>query len=210
MDVFATHGNWNYPDGESFYAKHGDYFGQEWESNYKDPTHSRTFPEGTTKVTCGSVVTDPSRSSSYAAHSVWMNSVDNGGLGDYYDIPVSSLNGTATFDVTVIFDDVTQATQSVTVQHVQGSAIPGCEPNCFNPSNAQVNLGGTVIWENIDSAPHTTTSGTPTNGPDGIIDSGLMMPDQSFSHTFDDLGVYDYFCIVHPWMQGKITVIGGN
>ena len=112
--------------------------------------------------------------------------------------------------MTVIFDDVTQATQSVTVQHVQGSAIPGCEPNCFNPSNAQVNLGGTVIWENIDSAPHTTTSGTPTNGPDGIIDSGLMMPDQSFSHTFDDLGVYDYFCIVHPWMQGKITVIGGN
>ncbi|MDC0242995.1 hypothetical protein OAK22_05060, partial [Nitrosopumilus sp.] len=100
MDVFGTHGNWNYADGESFYAKHGDYFGQEWESNYKDTTHSRTFPEGTTKVTCGSVVTDPSRSSSWAAFSIWQNSLDNGGLGNYYDIPVSSLNGTSSFDVT--------------------------------------------------------------------------------------------------------------
>ena len=34
------------------------------------------------------------------------------------------------------------------------------------------------------------------------------MAGTSFSHTFDDLGVYDYFCMVHPWMQGKVTVTG--
>ena len=33
-----------------------------------------------------------------------------------------------------------------------------------------------------------------------------MMPGQSFSHTFDDSGVYDYYCIIHSWMKGTVTV----
>jgi predicted secreted protein with PEFG-CTERM motif len=28
----------------------------------------------------------------------------------------------------------------------------------------------------------------------------------TFSHTFDDVGTYDYFCMVHPWMQGSVIV----
>ena len=54
----------------------------------------------------------------------------------------------------------------------------------------------------------TTTSGSPAGGPDGVFDSGITMPGTSFSQTFDDLGVYDYFCMVHPWMTGKVTVSG--
>jgi len=33
-----------------------------------------------------------------------------------------------------------------------------------------------------------------------------MTKGQSFSHTFDTDGTYDYFCMVHPWMQGIVTV----
>ena len=28
----------------------------------------------------------------------------------------------------------------------------------------------------------------------------------AFEFTFDELGSYDYFCIVHPWMVGKVIV----
>ena len=36
------------------------------------------------------------------------------------------------------------------------------------------------------------------------------MPNQSFSHTFDTVDVFDYYCMVHPWMMGKITVTGAE
>ena len=37
------------------------------------------------------------------------------------------------------------------------------------------------------------------------------MADTTFSHTFDTLGNYDYFCKVHPWMVGQVLVtVGGG
>ena len=67
--------------------------------------------------------------------------------------------------------------------------------------------GGTVTWENTDTAAHTTTSGTAVQGPDGVFDSSLIMAGgASFSHTFDTAGTYDYFCMVHPWMTGSVIV----
>jgi predicted secreted protein with PEFG-CTERM motif len=72
-------------------------------------------------------------------------------------------------------------------------------------------MGGTVTWENVDNAAHTVTSGSPSDGPDGVFDSSLIMAPmqgvvKTFSHTFDDAGTYDYFCMVHPWMQGSVIV----
>jgi plastocyanin len=32
------------------------------------------------------------------------------------------------------------------------------------------------------------------------------MADTAFEFTFDDAGIYDYFCMVHPWMTGIINV----
>jgi plastocyanin len=28
----------------------------------------------------------------------------------------------------------------------------------------------------------------------------------TFEFTFDESGTYDYFCMVHPWMTGKVIV----
>ena len=97
----------------------------------------------------------------------------------------------------------------LTISHIPGSGVPGCEPDCFVPSNGIINPGGSVVWKNNDTTPHTTTSGKgPANGPDGFFDSGLLMPGNSFAWTFEDEGTHDYFCMVHPWMIGKITVTG--
>jgi len=98
---------------------------------------------------------------------------------------------------------------SATVTNAQGSSTPGCEDtnSCFDPNPVTIAMGGTVTWENTDNAAHTVTSGSPTDGPDGVFDSSLIMAGgASFSHTFDDVGTYDYFCMVHPWMAGSVMV----
>ena len=97
---------------------------------------------------------------------------------------------------------------AATVTNSPGSATPGCEntDNCFIPSTVVITAGGTVTWENTDNAAHTATSGSPSDGPDGVWDSSLMMVNGSYSVTLDDEGTYPYFCMVHPWMQGTVIV----
>ena len=98
---------------------------------------------------------------------------------------------------------------SVTVENAPGSSVPGCEETaegCFIPNIATVVIGGTVTWENGDTAAHTSTAGSATEGPSGVWDSSLIMAGSSFSHTFDAEGTFDYFCMVHPWMAGTVIV----
>jgi len=89
-----------------------------------------------------------------------------------------------------------------------GSSAPGCEEEnaCFIPFSVSINVGDTVVWSNDDSAAHTVTSGTPSNGPDGIFDSSIFMSATTFEQVFSESGNYDYFCMVHPWMVGQIQV----
>ena len=90
----------------------------------------------------------------------------------------------------------------------EGSGDPGCEStnSCYSTYNLKIKSGDSVMWYNLDSAPHTVTSGTPEDGPDGIFDSSLLMPSAFYTFDFNSAGRYDYFCMVHPWMTGIITV----
>ena len=94
------------------------------------------------------------------------------------------------------------------VETAMGSGAPGCETSnaCYLPQDITINAGDTVTWDNVDNAAHTVTGGSPANGPSGVFDSSLLMAKGVFSHTFDDAGYYDYFCMVHPWMVGSVTV----
>ena len=100
----------------------------------------------------------------------------------------------------------------VTVSLPSGSSVPGCEETqeCYIPYRVTVNPGDEVVWSNDDTAAHTVTSGTAADGADGLFDSSLFMAGNTFSHTFDTLGEYDYFCIVHPWMVGQVFVTVGG
>ena len=84
---------------------------------------------------------------------------------------------------------------------------PGCEENdqCYIPSQIIIPNGDQVTWINEDSAFHSVTSGF-YNEPTGFFDSGYLDPYQSFSFVFDKIGVYDYYCILHPWMKGQVIV----
>jgi plastocyanin len=79
--------------------------------------------------------------------------------------------------------------------------------DAYDPNPIQVSVGDTVIWTNDDSTIHTVTSGE--NGqPDGLFDSSIMAPQQTFEHTFTEgAGEYPYFCVLHPNMVGTVSVM---
>ena len=95
-----------------------------------------------------------------------------------------------------------------TVDIPKGTSVPGCEESnaCYSPADITINVGDTVEWINVDTAAHTVTGGNPADGPSGVFDSSLVMADANYEFTFDDAGSYDYFCMVHPWMVGSVTV----
>lgn len=75
----------------------------------------------------------------------------------------------------------------------------------FNPDPLEIPIGATVIWINRDGVQHTATAGTPEN-PSGYFDSGFLNQGESFRFTFDEAGVFEYFCQRHPSMRGQIIV----
>ena len=98
--------------------------------------------------------------------------------------------------------------QTHIVETAMGSGAPGCETSnaCYLPQDITISTGDTVQWDNVDNAAHTVTGGSPSDGPSGVFDSSLLMAGLDYSFTFNDAGSYDYFCMVHPWMVGSVTV----
>ena len=77
----------------------------------------------------------------------------------------------------------------------------------YEPPTVTVSPGASVIWDNQDNALHTATSGeSPT--PDGKFDSGLIGANQlSKPVTMPaEPGEYKYFCTLHPFLVGTVTV----
>lgn len=71
----------------------------------------------------------------------------------------------------------------------------------YSPATLTIAPGDSVVWENKDLIPHTATSKTR-----GQFDSGDIAPGKSWKHTFKTAGAFDYVCIYHPPMKGKLEV----
>ena len=70
----------------------------------------------------------------------------------------------------------------------------------FEPTDAAIQPGDTIMWINEGSHPHTVTS------DDGQFDSGVLNPGDSFEVTFTGSGTLTYHCEIHPFMTGSVTV----
>ena len=100
------------------------------------------------------------------------------------------------------------------VSNTKGSYNLGCEldNSCFEPYVVNILVGDTVTWTNNDDAIHVVVSGAPNSESfkdfeDGeIFDSGFLKSNETFSHKFLEEGVFGYFCTLHPWMNGFVTV----
>ncbi len=95
-----------------------------------------------------------------------------------------------------------------TVTVPAGTGVAGCEltDECYLPPLIEVGPGTTVTWDNIDTVAHTVTAGSLTDGITGEFDSSLLLAGNVFEHTFEEVGDYPYYCIVHPWMAGMVQV----
>ena len=70
----------------------------------------------------------------------------------------------------------------------------------FTPDTIEVAVGTKITWTNNDDIPHAV------GAKDLSWKSKAMDTGDTFSHTFEKAGTIDYFCTLHPHMQGKIVV----
>ena len=114
------------------------------------------------------------------------------------------MGGVIYVDVPVTQRELVSTTQSflkVNIEMPQNAAYENNYGPFFIPANTQIPAGSTITWTNKDYVAHTATSG------DGFsFNTGTILPDQSVSLSAKNKGFFTYFCKIHPWMIGSITV----
>ena len=76
----------------------------------------------------------------------------------------------------------------------------------YSPLNLEIPIGTTVTWVNDDSVPHNIQS---TDGKGHVIqlfNGPPLNTGDRFEFTFEDSGIYNYYCSFHPWRVGLVTV----
>jgi plastocyanin len=93
------------------------------------------------------------------------------------------------------------AENEVIVEIMKGSMKKDDDPtNDYSPNILTVPVGTTVTWINKDVSVHTVTD------RGRLFNSGNMRKGKKWSYTFTKAGEFDYYCIPHPWMVGKVIV----
>jgi nitrite reductase (NO-forming) len=141
------------------------------------------------------------------------SSIKNGTTGPSTDTHMA--NTTTTMSMT----STTQPPSANPSNNVQVAIVN----YAYAPAELTVTVGTTVTWTNKDPVAHTVTEGTPqsnkpanqrafdsSNAAQGKYD--LIQPGGSWSFTFTTPGTYDYYCLPHPYMKARITVlpVGGS
>jgi plastocyanin len=79
--------------------------------------------------------------------------------------------------------------------------------NDFSQHAIIVPVGGSVQWTNDSAVTHTVTFTDALRIP---VDNGTfnkkVEPAASVTRSFPAAGTYAFFCMIHPGMQGTITV----
>jgi plastocyanin len=95
-----------------------------------------------------------------------------------------------------------------TLTILEGSSIQG-SPD-YDPDELTVAAGSDVTVMNQDTLPHTVTSGASPQDPNAgqTFDTSLINGGESATLSLAQVaaGPYDYHCMVHPYMTGKLTV----
>jgi plastocyanin len=98
-----------------------------------------------------------------------------------------------------------------TITMLSGASVQGAPS--YDPADAKVPAGSKIVWHNADTAIHTATSGTGASDPNSgkAFDTTFVNPgEKSKEITIAGAKAGDsfaYYCQVHPFMQGKITIV---
>lgn len=96
-------------------------------------------------------------------------------------------------------------TQSINIDIAPGASVPS-SGRFYDPPYKEISSGTNVSWTNRDTTFHTVTSGLPSSGPSLVFDSGILISGQKYSYIFHTLGIFRYYCTLHPFMTGTINV----
>ena len=104
-----------------------------------------------------------------------------------------------------------QTTNEIHIAKGSGSMNATCitAQNCFNPNPLTVIQGTTVTWVNDDSGKHSVLSGKLSDDDAGklfITGDKPIKLGETFRFTFTNVGTYDYFDPINPWMSGQVIV----
>jgi plastocyanin len=95
-----------------------------------------------------------------------------------------------------------------TINILEGAAVQG-SPD-YDPEDLTAKKGDEVTVVNQDTVPHTVTSGTGSSDPNSAksFDTSIINGGESATISLAQVepGQYDYYCMIHPYMNGKITV----
>lgn len=78
-----------------------------------------------------------------------------------------------------------------------GEVTVTIEDNQFTEGEITIPVGATVTWIHTGQRPHTVTA------DDGSFNSNTLNNGDTFSHTFDQPGLYPYYCEVHGGSGGR-------
>ncbi|HUS18176.1 MAG TPA: plastocyanin/azurin family copper-binding protein, partial [Terriglobales bacterium] len=93
------------------------------------------------------------------------------------------------------------STTMETVRMLPGAGNYDKDPsNDFSKPLITIKAGSAVRWLNTDTVNHYNKDAS------GEFTTPNLKPGESYSHVFKRPGTYEYTCIPHPWMKGKIVV----
>ena len=91
---------------------------------------------------------------------------------------------------------------------LEGSSIQG-NPD-YDPDALTVKKGDKILVDNVDTMPHTVTNGESGSDPNSgkIFDTSIINGGDSaeLDTSTVDAGTHPYYCTVHPYMTGTLTV----
>jgi plastocyanin len=102
----------------------------------------------------------------------------------------------------------TVAAGGVTLTILEGSSIQG-NPD-YDPDELTVKKGDKITVNNVDTMPHTVTNGESGSDPNSgkLFDTSIINGGDSaeIDTSAVDAGAHPYYCMVHPYMTGSLTV----
>lgn len=76
----------------------------------------------------------------------------------------------------------------------------------YIPLNMKVKPDTTVVWVNDDNVLHTVQSMDEDGKPTSLFNSNVLKTGERFAFKFEEKGEFNYFCTLHPWRVGLVTV----
>ncbi len=150
----------------------------------------------------------------------------------YMNLPQDQTTGDITFFdpnytwmigvISPVSSQTSNQTQTVQINILQGAST-ATSNQYISPSSVRVTPGTTIVWKNNDSVPHEILSGqsqsitagasgastlrAPSFTADGMIDSGMIAPGQTFRYTITGTGVFAFYDSTNTWLNGNILAV---